>query len=343
MFYNPKFYYEDNAGEGGGNGGENNGGEGGSLQKVESFLSKDELKSYGVETKEQLFAVLSQHKDSQVSAAEKERIEEGKKADFIKYSAENGLLKVEDVNTYETILKKSDIDLALERHTEEWREDNPEVTEPSEISDQAKADFQEKYNLNSENAKQKARGEERIKKQAADLRTPISSKYKAAEASYQECKAMEGKIPEFNKAVSDLITECTPDKLVIGKVKEGDSEVPIEVELTKKEREELTKSLVTPKMFQRFTNSKDLSEFKNSAAKRINGILKEKYFDAAIEKSYTAGKGIGTTQGSNVGAEQPFAIVRDISGPRSASERSDGDKAVMDNDMEMRKRINSGR
>lgn len=343
MFYLPKFYYEDNAGEGGGNGGENNGGEGGGSHSTESFLSPDELKSYGVENKEQLFAVLNQHKESQVSAEEKQRQVESKKADFIKFAAENSLLKVDDVSHYETITKKADRELAIEKHIEEWREDNPDVTDPSEITAQATADFQEKYNLNSENAKQKARGEARIKELAEKIRTPVTSKYTAAEKAYTERKAIEGKIPEFNKAVSELITECTPDKLVIGKVKEGEIEVPIEVELTKKEREELTKSLVTPKMFQRFTSAKDLSEFKASTTKRITSILKEKYFDSVIEKSYAAGKGVGTTQGSTVGAEQPFAIVRSISGPQTDAERATGEKAVMDNDLELRKKVTSWR
>jgi len=334
MSYIPRFYFNDNA--------DNGGGVVNDPSKVvpESLITADELKEYGLENKDQLRLILNQHKESKIPAAEKEKQEQLRKASFIQFSAENDLLKVEEVNAYETIKSKADRDLAFEKHLEEWKEDNPEVTDPEDIASQATADFESKYNLNSDNEKQKARGIQKIAKEAAELRSPLSTKYTAAEKAYQEREALKGKLPAFNKAISDLVDKCTPDKLAIAKVKEGESEIPIEVELTKKEREELVSLFRTPKMYQKFESAKDLAEFEASATKKITGFLKEKYFDDVIGKSYTAGKEVGVTKGSTVGAEQPFAIVRSMGIPSSEG-RKTADQEVMDNEIEIRKKVSN--
>ncbi len=153
---------------------------------------------------------------------------------------------------------------------------------------------------------------------------------------------MKGKIPEFNKAINALIEKATPEKLSISKVKDGETELPIEVELTKKEREEVAAIFRTPKMFQKFLDAKDLSEFETLAAKKVNGFLKEKYFDTAINKSFETGKGIGVTKGSNVGAEQPFAIVRNMNVATNEG-RVDAAAEVDNNDLAIRKQINANR
>lgn len=329
------FYYEGDAGEGAG-------GSGGNDDVVtipEPLLTSDSLKEFGLENKEQLLTVLRQHKESNIPVAEKEKAEQLKKADFIKFSAENNLMKVEEISAFETIKAKGDRDLAFEKHLEEWKEDHPDVTDEEEIQLQAKQDFEAEYKLNSQNEKEKARGLQKMANRASELRSPLVSKHTEAEQKYNERKALEGKIPSFNKAIDELITKLTPDTLSIAKVKEGETEVPIEVDLTKKEREELAAILRTPKTFQKFESAKDLSEFEASASKKINGFLREKYFDEAVSKGYEKGKGVGTARGSNVGSEQPFAIVRNLGIP-SAEGKKNAEDEVRDNDVEIRRRVN---
>lgn len=332
MIHFPRFFYSDGA-DGGGTAGADV-----SIDQptvVESLITAEELKEFGVENKDQLRTLLNQHRESKVTVEEKQKQENLRKADFIKFSSENDLLKVDEVNAYENQKSKPDRDLAFEKHLEEWKEDNPEVTDPEEILSQAKEDFESEYRFNSENEKQKARGLEKLGKRANELRSTLSTKYTAAEQRYQEQKAMEGKVPEFNKTIGALIDKFTPEKLAISKVKEGEAEVPIEVELDKKEKAELAKAFLTPKMFHKFQTAKDLSEFESLATKKINGFLKEKYFDAAVSKGYEAGKGVGVTKGSNVGAEQPFAIVRTMNIP-SAEGKKDAYKEVMEDDARIR-------
>lgn len=334
MRYSPIFYYEDNGGEGGGSGGEDT-----NVVKPDPLLTSEMLKDYGLSNREELLTILNQHKESKVSVEEKQKQEQLKKADFINFAAKNDLLKVDEYNAHENIKAKPDRDLAFEKHLEEWKEDNPKVTDPEDILSQAKADFESEYKINSENEKQKSRGLAKMKERADSLRSPLFTKVTAAEQRYQEHKAMEGKVPEFNKAINTLIEKYTPEKLEISKVKEGEADVPIEVELNKKEREELAKTFLTPKMFHKFQTAKDLSEFESIATKKINGFLREKYFDAAVSKGYEKGKGVGTAQGSTVGAEQPFAIVRNLGIPSVEGKRS-AEQEVRDNDVAIRKAVN---
>ena len=319
------------------------GGEGGDAttqvdRPVDSVLTASELKEYGLENADQLKTLLRQHKESNIPVAEKEKAEQEKKADFISFAAKNGHMKVEEINTYETIKSKADRDLVFEKHLAQFKEDNPDVTDPDELATQAKADFEIEYKLSSENEKQKIRGEARLKKEAEELRSPYTSKYEKTQSAYNERKALEGKLPEFNKTISAIIEKCTPEKLTISKIKEGDAELPIEVELTKKERDEAIKLFVTPKQYREY--EQDPAKFEEKVTKKINGFLKEKYFDEVVGKSYEKGKGVGTGQGSNVGADQPFAVVRAMNVP-SKEGKQNADKEMMDNDLELRRKLSN--
>jgi hypothetical protein len=283
---------------------------------VDSILTAEDLKEYGLENADQLRTILRQHKESNIPAADKEKEEQTRKADFISFAAKEGHMKVEEINSYESLKSKSDRDLRFEKYVDEWKEDNPEITDQDEVLSQAKADFENEFKLNSDSEKQKARGEARLKKEADELRNPYTSKYEKTQSAYQERKALEGKLPEFNKAVASLIEKCTPDKLPISKVKDGEEEFPIEVELTKKERDELIQTFVTPKTYQAYVkNEKDLSKFEGEVRKKIDGFLKVKYFETSLSKAYETGKGRGIVRGSNVGAEQPFSIIRGKGAP----------------------------
>lgn len=305
---------------------------------VDSVLTAAELKEYGLENADQLKTILRQHKESNIPAAEKEKQEQVKKADFINFAAKEGHMKVEEINAYESVKSKPDRDLVFEQHLKQFKEDNPDITDPEQLTTQARADFESEYKLTSENEKQKGRGEARLKKEAEELRSPYTSKYEKTQSAYNDRKELEVKLPEFNKTISSIIEKCTPDKISLSKIKEGDTELSIDVDLSKKDREELAKTFVTPKMYQEY--QKDPAKFEEKASKKINGFLKEKYFDKVVSESYDKGKKVGTGQGSNVGAEQPYAVVRNMSIPTTEG-RQNADKDVTDDDVRIRKAVNN--
>lgn len=302
--FKPRFFYDDNA-EGG------NGGGAAADVVPQPLLTADQLKDYGIESPEQLQTLLQQHKESKVSVEEKQRQADEREADLIKFSVDQKLMTVEEYQQSKTLKGKADRDLVFERYEKEWREDHPEITDEEEISSNVRRDFDDEYRVNSENEKSKGRGAARLAKEAAEIRNPFLNKLTAAEQQYTERKAIAGKVPEFNKFVDNLIEKLTPEKLTVSKVKEGEQEIPIEVELSKEERKELAKAFRTPKAFAAFSSAQDpTKEFEASMTKKITGFLKEKYFDAAINTTYEKGKGVGLAKGSTVGAGQPFAVVR---------------------------------
>lgn len=304
----PRFYFTDGASDNGGGGSDNNS-PAPVIDQPAPLITEEELKGYGLD-RDQFKALLQSHKENSIPAEQKQKEEQLRKADLIKFAAENDLMKVEDFNTYESLKSKSDRDLRFDTYLKEWKEENPDITDADEITSQAKIDFETEYKLNSDNAKQRERGEARLAKEAAELRNPYTSKYEQAQSSYQERKAMEGKLPEFNKFIDTLIEKCTPEKLSISKVKDGEEEVGIEVELTAADRKELAEKFRTPKTFLAYSKETDPAKLEPAITKKINGFLKEKYFDNVVSKTFELGKGRGVVKGSNIGAEQPFSVIR---------------------------------
>jgi hypothetical protein len=307
-----RFFYEDGAG---GNAGGDAGAAGAAAaaaaaSQPESVLTADQLKDYGIENAEQLQTILRQHKESAIPAEEKQRKENERKADVMQFSVKNNIASLEDFTQADSLKNTPDRDLLFKKFDKEWREDNPDVTDPDEIAAGVKAAFEAEYRLNSPNEKAKARGEARMAKEAAEMRNPVISKVEQANTQYNERKALEGKVPEFETFVNKLIEKVTPEKVAISKVKEGEAEVEIEVEFSKDDRKELAKLFRTPKTFAAFQSATDPKALEDDLTKKMDGFLRLKYFDTAVSKSYEKGKGAGTAQGSTVGAGQPYGIVK---------------------------------
>jgi hypothetical protein len=317
-----RFLYTDDAGGEGGNAG------GAGHQTPQPAMTLEQFKEYGIENPEQLQIILQQHKESKVSAADKKKQADEQEAELINFSVKENLMNADEYQQAKTIKTRNDRELRFEKYAQEWREDHPEITDPEDIEAGIKEDFENEYRVNSENAKLKARGEARLAKEASEIRNPLVEKLTVAEQRFTERKAMAGKMPEFNKFVDTLIEELTPEKLVVSKVKEGDAEISIEVELSKEERTELAKAFRTPKTFAAFASAKDPSkELKDSLAKKMTGFIRERHFEKAITTTFGKGKEIGLAQGSTVGAGQPFAVIKgghqDNTGKAPASVRQE--------------------
>lgn len=242
--------------------------------------------------------------------------QEIEKAEFLKYSAENDLLKIDEYNQYESLKSKADRDLVFEKFsteikeelTEELKEENPDISD-AEIEEKVKERFESEYPVNSKNQKTKERAERKLARDAKELKNPLESKYSTAKERFTEAKDIVSKIPEFNKAIDEIIKESTPEKIVV-KTKDGEQEIDIEVELTKEQRSEIEKLFKSEKVFGRYYNSdeKEKGTFKEKVQKKIEGYIKANTFDSAVAKGFEAGKKIGTNQGSNVGANNPFPL-----------------------------------
>lgn len=282
-------------------------------EPAKPFFTAEELKELGVENetaaKDLLRQLKAKDREANLPDADKLKKQNLEKAEFLKYSAENDLYKVEDYNKLESIKSKSDKDLVYENWFPKWKEENPGVA-PDQVESLAKEEFEEEYRLNSTNEKTKNRGIDKLKREASELRSPLEKSYNSAYERFSEDKKMLSKIPEFNKFMDELIKEATPDKVVLFKTKEGEEEIAIDVELTKEQKDELGKTFKNAKVFSSFATNEEakLGEWKAKIQKKIEGFIKINNFEAANKKSYDAGKGVGTKQGSNTGADNSFAL-----------------------------------
>jgi hypothetical protein len=282
MFLNPRFYYNDGGSEGGG---------------TPDAVVTDPVVTIPEDVQKELaelraFKEQISNKEPDKTAEQLSKEQEIEKAEFLRYSAKNDLLKIDEYNQYESLKSKADRDLVFENYLQEWKKENPDVKDESEIAAKAKEDFEDEYKLNSENEKAKNKGISRLAKEAKELKAPIESKYTTAKERFAEDREIVSKIPEFNKAIDEIIKESTPDKIVV-KTKDGEQVVDIEVELTKEQRAEVEKIFKSDKVFATYYNSDDAEK----------GTFKAKGFDT--------GKKIGIAQGSNVGANNPFPLKED--------------------------------
>lgn len=325
MIFNSKFIYDDGAGEGaGGDTSVNNNGEIKLPEDVQKEL--DSLRQFKSEI---------ENKPKDPTQEELERQQELDNVNFRKYAVESKLLKDDDFNKIETFKQKADRELAFEDFSAEWDADNTEV-DPEDKERLKQEAFENLYHLNSTDKTLKAKGEKLLAKEAAEKRTPYETSYKSAKEQYGKDKSIAAKIPEFNKFIDDTIKNAVPEKIVF-KTKDGEDEIEVEVELTKEQRTELDKVIRTARNFNSFSEGKP-EEIKATIEKKINGFIKINTFESATQKSYEKGKGVGTANGSNVGAENLFMLVKNSENKDLNKDQSSVVKQIRENHEQIRLR-----
>lgn len=238
---------------------------------------------------------------------EETKEKEQEKADFIKYSVENDLFKIDELTQYETLSAKQDADLVWESFLKDFKEENPEITDENELSEEAKKEFNRTYKLDSENEKAKEKGLAKLAKDANEIRTPYKSKVESAQNSFKEAKQIKNEMPNFQKFVDEQIEKYAPEKLSFS-VKSGDETIPVEIELTKEDKEAIAKEFKTHKTFYNYQQSKEQAQ--KSLEKKITGWIKVNKFEQALEKAALKFEGIGVAKGSNVGAENLYGLQK---------------------------------
>ena len=318
MNFKPKFYYDNGANEGGGSGdttagtlpNEGNQQEPPKQEIPSPIITDEELKTYGFDSKDAFKTFLAKHKEDSVPEAERQEKANIEKANLLKFAAENKLLKVEEYNQYETLKSKSDKDLVFENYLSEYKDEHKDITDPSELEAAAKEDFDYEYKLkDGETETAKAKGLKKLEREAKELRNPIETKVTAAQEQFKQNNNIRETYPKFEKLVKETVLKNTPDKTILYKAKDGENEIPVEIELTQKDRDAMAKEFMTPKTFQKFLDLKP-EEFNAMIDKKQQGWVKLNKFDEVNAKTFEIGKGIGVKSGSNVGAENPFPLKR---------------------------------
>jgi hypothetical protein len=267
------------------------------------------------------------------------------KAEFIKFSAENDLMKVDDFARFETAKQRQDRELVFENFSKEWKDENKDATD-----DEVQEAFDNQYHVNSDSDKAKSRGEKLIAKEAKELRTPLETSYTKAKGSYEQHKVLKQDMPNFQKFIDSTIEKNISDKIKVYE-KEIDSEkIAVDIEITKEEKKEIfdavKKEIATHESYA--TWKKDSKDGKNERlekmiAKEVKYLINEKKQSLAYEstatKFYEVGEKKGTAKGSNVGANNPFAVIRQMGVPQTAAQL-DALQTVEKSDLELRRKLN---
>lgn len=282
------------------------------IQEVpKQIISDDELKSYGFDSPEALKTMLQKLKEDSIPDEEKKEKENIEKANFLKFSAENKLLQLDDYNKFESLKSKSDKDLVFEKYTEEYKADHPEIEDEEELREAAEEDFNYEYKLNSSSDAAKKRGEAKLAKEAKELRSPVESKITAAQEQYKENKNIRETYPKFEKFMDEAILKNAPDKLVAQTIKVGDEDVEIQIDLTKEDREAMAKAFKTPKSFQLFTTGKP-EDIQAKIDAKMQGWVKANKINEINAKTFEVARGIALRESSTVGANNPFPLHKGI-------------------------------
>lgn len=285
----------------------------------QQIFSEQEIKDFGFDSAEALKNYLRQQKENNKPDEEKQKEAALDKAHLIKYATENDLMKPDDFTKLESLQAVADRDLVYKNWLETWKEENADVN-PDDIESLSKQDFEAEYKLNSENEKAKERGLAKLKKEADEIRSPLQSTYNKTKQQWDEAKSMAKEYPSYKKFIAEIITENTPDKIVVLKTKEGEDDIEIDVELSKEDKEEIAKIFDNNKNFVKYLGSKNKDkEFKEIVSKKINTYIKANKFDAAVNKAFTTAKGLGVKQGSNVGAENLYGVGNKKENPNGQS------------------------
>lgn len=297
MFIKSRFFYNAEGGEGGGTL------EGDQTQNqivIPEEISKEleELRA---------FRKSIQDKPAEPTEEEKKRAEELDKADFIKFSTENNLMKVDEFSKLDMLKAKADRDLVFENYIKDWKEENPDA-DPEEADSLAKQDFEAEFKLNSENAKAKERGEARLKKEAELLRSPLERTYSKAQEEFSRAKTIKSAIKPYNEFI-DSAVDSIPSKKVFFTHKDGEDDIKIEVELSSEDREELKKIFKNEKTFYDFRNSKP-EELSAKLEKKFNSYIREKKHEEIGQQIFKVAHDRGLKKGSDVGAANPFPLIQ---------------------------------
>lgn len=324
MIYQPKFFYNDGAGEGAGGAdtetkieeGQGNEGSGDTgvegvsaaaapVEKIE--ISLEQAKAWGFDSKEQLDEHFAKLKEQNVSEEEKRKAAALEDINFRKFAVENDLLKEEDILAHQSLSARADRDLVFDKWLNDFKEDNPELENDPELLEKATTQFNSEYKLDSENEKTKERAIAKLQREAKELRAPAEAKFTTAKSQYDLAKSVQTDYPKFEKFVQDKVKQHTPDKAVLFKIKDGEEEIGIEIELTDDDRKEMAKSFATHKNFFSFKNGTK-EEFEASLDKKMQSWVRANKSESIARKSYEIAYNRGIEKGS-VGASHPFPLV----------------------------------
>lgn len=300
-------------------------------QQVEKNPVADLLKELNISSLEELREKLKEKPDENLSEEEKQKREEIYHTRVQQFAVESGDMKLEDFNKLSIVKNKADRDLVFENWFTDWKEENPDV-EPSEVDGLAKEAFEKEYNLNSENEKTKTRGENRLKREAGEIRKPLESSYTTVKGKYDHEADIRTNYPVYAGKIEQFVSANIPSEFNVFNDKEGDEEIPVTIPLSADDKKEIlaavAKKIQTTETYSLFKKGDDKAIEEIAKRETENYIWANKREDGLkeIAKKFLER---GIAKGSEVGAKNSFALQQDKSGAGGGKNKSSAEQEVL--------------
>lgn len=274
-----------------------------STDKLNALLA--ELNIDSVET---LKSRLSKEETKELTPEQREKLEQEYEAELIGYGVKSGDMKVEDFDTVKSLRKTADQELVFNNWKVDFKEENPEIEE-ADFDLAAKEAFETEFKINSQNEKTKQRGEERLKKEAQELRNPYETKYQGIKSKFDQEREIKKEYPSFDKKITGYASENIPDKYEVFKDKDGDEDVLVALDLSADEKKEIAdevkKQLNTDYVFGLHKEGKH-EEIEKIAKKLTENLLWDKKREVGLKELANTFLVRGKAKGQ-VGATNSFA------------------------------------
>jgi len=242
--------------------------------------------------------------------------EELQQANLISFAVENDLMSLENINKYQELKNTTDEDLVFEAFSKDRRDEileelGDEATE-EQIIEKLRKDFDSEYPVSSKNEKIRQRAENKIKKEAAEMRQPLESSFTEAKARYDEEMSMRTDIPKYNQTITGLAASAVPDTFQFFADKDGEDEISVPVKVTPEVKKTILDSVENKIM----KNPQTYLLYKQGKTEQIQEMISDHVELLMYKHLGESGKkeiakvylGRGVAKGSNTGASNSFAV-----------------------------------
>lgn len=305
---------------------------------------EDLLKETGFTSIDDLKKKLTATDDKTESPEEVKRKGEVYEANLNSFAVENEILTNDQLHELKSIKGKEDKDLVFEKYSGEVRDEieenlkaeyEKEDKDPptaKEIEEKIREAFDSEYPVESKNQKTKTRAENRLKKEAAEMRAPLESSLNKAKAQYDEVLALKNAMPEFQKTLTKMVTEAVPKEINFYEAKDGEEDIKIPVEISAKDQQEISdlllKSFRTPENMALFRNGK-AADIQAELKSQLDYILWQKFGDTGKTKMAEFFESRGRSK-AKVGAENRFSENQGSNKQSDKQSQASAEKQILD-------------
>lgn len=256
-------------------------------------------------------------KDKEISAEEKQKLEQIEEAERVAYAVQSGLITNESYRELKSIIETDGLELTKKEFVKAYKAENKDASEKD-----IQAAYTDYYNLNEEvelnageeeyekpepkyNERQVKWGQSRQQTKAERIKENAKSVLDQIDTNYKNYKAFQVKANDYGKNVESVIAEI-PTENYEAVVKRGKDTVKVSVTLPKEVKANLNEYLIK-QIGSTVLQSND-KVTKEQVKTLADSFIRSNYEDAIMDKFYEVAKSEGLRE-AKAGVETPIITL----------------------------------